>query len=97
MARKPGAQTRPGQETMCAAVEAALAGAGHLLVEAPTGTGKSLAYLVPAVRHALSGEDRTVVVVTATKALQEQLVGEDLPFLAGALDGPTFDYAMLKG
>ncbi len=97
LARKPGAQTRPGQEAMCAAVEAALAGAGHLLVEAPTGTGKSLAYLVPAIRHALSGEDRTVVVVTATKALQEQLVGEDLPFLASALEGPPFDFAMLKG
>jgi ATP-dependent DNA helicase DinG len=97
LARKPGAQTRAGQDAMCVAVEAALAGAGHLLVEAPTGTGKSLAYLVPAVRHALSGEDRTVVVVTATKALQEQLVGEDLPFLAAALDGPAFDYAMLKG
>ncbi|MGH8975204.1 MAG: ATP-dependent DNA helicase, partial [Acidimicrobiia bacterium] len=97
LARKPGAQTRPGQEAMCAAVEAALAGAGHLLVEAPTGTGKSLAYLVPAIRHALSGEDRTVVVVTATKALQEQLVGEDLPFLAAALEGPPFDFAMLKG
>ena len=97
LAHKPGAQSRSGQEVMCLAVEAALAAGDHLLVEAPTGTGKSLAYLVPAVRHALSGEDRTVVVVTATKALQEQLVGEDLPFLAGALDGPRFDYAMLKG
>ncbi|MGH9041607.1 MAG: ATP-dependent DNA helicase [Acidimicrobiia bacterium] len=97
LARKPGAQARPGQDAMCVAVEAALAGAGHLLVEAPTGTGKSLAYLVPAVRHALSGPERTVVVVTATKALQEQLVGEDLPFLTAALDGPTFDFAMLKG
>ena len=97
LAHKPGAQSRAGQEVMCLAVEAALAAGDHLLVEAPTGTGKSLAYLVPAVRHALSGEDHTVVVVTATKALQEQLVGEDLPFLAGALDGGRFDYAMLKG
>jgi ATP-dependent DNA helicase DinG len=97
LAHKPGAQGRAGQEVMCLAVEAALAAGDHLLVEAPTGTGKSLAYLVPAVRHALSGEDHTVVVVTATKALQEQLVGEDLPFLAGALDGGRFDYAMLKG
>ncbi len=97
LARKPGARSRPGQEKMCSAVEAALAGAGHLVVEAPTGTGKSLAYLVPAIRHALSGEDRAVVVVTATKALQEQLVGEDLPFLAASLDGPPFDFAMLKG
>jgi ATP-dependent DNA helicase DinG len=97
LARKPGAQSRLGQEAMCDAVEAALAGDRHLVVEAPTGTGKSLAYLVPAIRHALSGEDRTVVVVTATKALQEQLVGEDLPFLAASLDGPPFDFAMLKG
>jgi len=98
--RKAGGQTRPGQEAMCAAVEAALDRAEHLLVEAPTGTGKSLAYLVPAVLFATSGPDRhRVVVVTATKALQEQLVGEDLPFLADALspDGVTFSFAMLKG
>jgi len=82
------------------AVEAALDGAEHLLVEAPTGTGKSLAYLIPAVLFATSGHGRRpVVVVTATKALQEQLVGEDLPFLADALapDGVTFSFAMLKG
>lgn len=99
VARKAGGEARPGQKEMCAAVEAALGGAGHLLVEAPTGTGKSLAYLVPAVLHARSAPDRRVVVVTATRALQEQLVHEDLPFLATALapDGVRFDFAMLKG
>ncbi|MGH8997978.1 MAG: DEAD/DEAH box helicase, partial [Acidimicrobiia bacterium] len=53
VAAKPGGQHRPGQTAMCEAVEAALAGAGHLLVEAPTGVGKSLAYLIPAIRHAV--------------------------------------------
>ncbi|MEO7443818.1 MAG: DEAD/DEAH box helicase, partial [Acidimicrobiales bacterium] len=99
VARKAGGEARPGQQAMCEAVEAALGGAGHLLVEAPTGTGKSLAYLVPAVLHATSGSDRRVVVVTATKALQEQLVREDLPFLTRAMaaDGVRFRFAMLKG
>jgi ATP-dependent DNA helicase DinG len=98
--RKVRGQARPGQEAMCAAVEAALAGRGHLLVEAPTGTGKSLAYLVPAVLFATSGRDRRkVIVVTATKALQEQLIGEDLPFVAEAMrqEGVNFSFAMLKG
>jgi ATP-dependent DNA helicase DinG len=60
-------------------------------VQAGTGTGKTLAYLVPAI---LSG--KTTVVATATKALQDQLVGKDLPFLATHLDQP-FTYASLKG
>lgn len=89
-------QRRAGQDAMCAAVAESLVTGEHLLVEAPTGVGKSLAYLVPAVAHALSGgEDGRVVVVTATKALQEQLTHEDLPFLAAAL--PRFSFAMLKG
>ena len=98
--RKAKGQGRLGQEAMCAAVEAALAGRGHLLVEAPTGTGKSLAYLVPAVLFATSSQDRRrVVIVTATKALQEQLIGEDLPFVAEAMrqEGVNFSFAMLKG
>ena len=61
------------------------------MVQAGTGTGKSLAYLVPAV---LSG--RRVVVATATKALQDQLAGKDLPFLAQHLD-VAFEAAVLKG
>ena len=50
IAAKPGGENRPGQEAMCAAVDAALASGEHLLVEAPTGIGKSLAYLAPAAR-----------------------------------------------
>ncbi|HLF40367.1 MAG TPA: DEAD/DEAH box helicase, partial [Acidimicrobiia bacterium] len=112
VARKAGGEARPGQQVMCRAVEDALARGRHLLVEAPTGTGKSLAYLVPAVLFAAGGAPgpgdtagggggtrRRVVVVTATKALQEQLVGDDLPFLSEAMaeDGVRFSFAMLKG
>jgi ATP-dependent DNA helicase DinG len=97
IAAKPGGETRPGQEAMCAAVDAALASGEHLLVEAPTGVGKSLAYLAPAVAHARSGADARVVVVTATKGLQEQLTRDDLPTLAAALPGRPLRFAMLKG
>jgi len=76
---------------MCAAVESAMAQDHHLIVQAGTGTGKSLAYLVPA---ALSG--RRVVVATATKALQDQLANKDLPLVAEALSVPV-RYAVLKG
>jgi len=86
-----GGEDRPGQQAMAEAVARAVATGRHLLVQAGTGTGKSLAYLVPA---ALSG--RPVVVATATKALQDQLAGKDLPFLAEQLGG-TLTYAVLKG
>ena len=77
-----GGQERPGQVAMADAVEAALSSGEHLLVQAGTGTGKSLAYLVPALLHA-----RPVVVATATLALQHQLVERDLPALvAGAAE-----------
>lgn len=92
-------QTRPGQQQMASAVADTLAGAGHLLVQAGTGTGKSLAYLVPAMLHATSNEHR-VVVATATLALQHQLVARDLPRVADALApllGRRPDYAVLKG
>jgi len=86
-----GGESRPGQVEMAGAVAAAVARGRHLVVQAGTGTGKSLAYLVPA---ALSGEK--VVVATATKALQDQLADKDLPLVAGATDhGLTF--AVLKG
>ena len=98
IAAKAGGENRPGQEAMCAAVDAALASGEHLLVEAPTGVGKSLAYLAPAVAHARSGvADARVVVVTATKGLQEQLTRDDLPTLAAALPGRPLRFAMLKG
>src|SRR5205807_4405326 len=88
IAAKAGGENRPGQEAMCAAVDAALASGEHLLVEAPTGIGKSLAYLAPAVAHARGGiAEARVVVVTATKGLQEQLIRDDLPALAAALPG----------
>ena len=75
-----GWEHREGQLAMAEAVEAALDGERHLFVEAGTGTGKTLAYLVPAV---LSG--RKVVVSTATRALQEQIFVKDLPLVAEAL------------
>jgi ATP-dependent DNA helicase DinG len=86
-----GGEARPGQRQMAAAVESALARRRHLVVQAGTGTGKTLAYLVPAI---LAG--RRTVVATATKALQDQLVGKDLPFLATHLDH-SFTFASLKG
>src|SRR5713226_2725006 len=72
----PHYEYRPGQLEMAEAVEAALADRRHLIVEAGTGTGKTLAYLVPAL---LSG--KRIVVSTGTKNLQEQLFFKDLPFL----------------
>lgn len=72
----PNYEFRPGQLEMAEAVEAAITERKHLLVEAGTGTGKSLAYLVPAI---LSG--KRVVVSTGTKNLQEQLFYKDIPFL----------------
>ncbi len=89
--RLPAGESRPQQVEMCAAVARAVDDGRHLVVQAGTGTGKSLAYLVPA---ALSG--RRVVVATATKALQDQLAGNDLPLVDGAL-GEPFTFAVLKG
>lgn len=99
VASKSGGAPRAGQQQMAAAIEAALAGGDVLLVEAGTGTGKSFAYLIPAILHSTSGPERRVVIATATKALQEQLVTQDLPFLAGALAtrGVRFTFALLKG
>jgi ATP-dependent DNA helicase DinG len=94
-----GGSERPGQVQMAEAVGAAIRTGEHLAVQAGTGTGKSLAYLVPAVRHAVE-LGRTVVVSTATIALQRQLVDRDLPRLAEALRGPLGRepvFAILKG
>ena len=87
----PAGEARPGQVAMAEAVARAIATGRHLVVQAGTGTGKSLGYLIPAV---LSG--KRVVVATATKALQDQLAGKDLPFLARHLGRP-FSFAVLKG
>ncbi len=89
--RLPGGERRDGQLEMCEAVADAIDGEGHLVVEAGTGVGKSLAYLVAAV---LSG--RRVVVATARKPLQDQLIRKDIPFLASCLPGAV-DAAVLKG
>src|SRR5512141_2358394 len=72
----PNYEFRPGQVEMAEAVESALADRKHLMVEAGTGTGKTLAYLVPAI---LSG--KRIIVSTGTKNLQEQLFFKDVPFL----------------
>jgi ATP-dependent DNA helicase DinG len=94
-----GGAERPGQVTMAEAVRQAIETGEHLAVQAGTGTGKSLAYLVPAVRHALT-TGSTVVVATATIALQRQLIDRDLPRLVTALT-PVLDrepsFAILKG
>jgi ATP-dependent DNA helicase DinG len=84
-------EVRDGQHQMATLVEQAIANKRHLVVQAGTGTGKTLAYLVPALT---SGS--TVVVATATKALQDQLASKDLPFLGEHL-GIDFDWAVLKG
>jgi ATP-dependent DNA helicase DinG len=94
-----GGAERPGQVQMAQAVRRALETGQHLAVQAGTGTGKSLAYLVPALRHAVE-RGTTVIVSTATIALQRQLIDRDLPRLAAALAGslgraPAF--AILKG
>jgi ATP-dependent DNA helicase DinG len=94
-----GGTERAGQVAMAKAVEQAIDSGDHLAVQAGTGTGKSLAYLVPALRHAIA-ERTTVVVSTATIALQRQLVDRDLPRLAGALEpllGIEPRFAILKG
>ncbi len=80
-AAHPAYESRPGQLAMAEAVEDALLNNRRLIVEAGTGTGKTLAYLVPAL---LSG--KRVVVSTGTKALQEQLYFRDIPFLEKVLD-----------
>ncbi|MCQ3808426.1 MAG: ATP-dependent DNA helicase [Acidimicrobiaceae bacterium] len=86
-----GGEQRSGQVEMAAAVADALASDGHVVVQAGTGTGKSLAYLVPIV---VSGQK--VVVATATKALQDQLAGKDLPLVSSRLSAPI-EFAVLKG
>ncbi|MBX9641113.1 MAG: ATP-dependent DNA helicase, partial [Mycobacteriaceae bacterium] len=94
-----GGSERSGQVDMATAVARAFETGEHLVVQAGTGTGKSLAYLVPSIVRAV-GDDETVVVSTATIALQRQLVDRDLPRLADSLGDalprrPKF--ALLKG
>ena len=90
-----GGQPRSGQIEMAEAVANALTDRHHLLVQAGTGTGKSLAYLVPALVHG-----KKVLVATATLALQRQLVERDLPKIKAALDkelNRDISFAIYKG
>lgn len=94
-----GGQQRSGQHEMVRQVEEAIATGTHLLVQAGTGTGKSLAYLLPLIAHALRS-DTTSIVSTATLALQAQIVKRDLPRLLDSLRGSLprpVDVALLKG
>src|SRR5688500_1623697 len=87
----PGYEARPAQLQMALAIENTLAHPGTLLVEAGTGTGKTLAYLLPAIE---SG--KKVVISTGTKTLQDQIMRHDLPLLAAQLGRPI-DAACMKG
>ena len=91
---------RPEQQAMAVAVARALTTRTHLVVEAGTGVGKSLAYLIPSILFALANQKKAVV-CTHTINLQEQLTQKDLPMLAAVLGAQPepmrFNYAMLKG
>lgn len=94
-----GAQ-RPGQHEMAAAVAETLAGGDHLLVQAGTGTGKSLGYLAPALAHLVQAPQDRVIVATATLALQSQLAHSDIPAALDAcatVTGKRPSHAVLKG
>jgi len=92
----PTFEPRPQQARMAQEVASALASGRHLLIEAGTGIGKSIAYLLPAILWATRDgpplDERRVVVSTHTRALQEQLAHKDLPLLQRALEsaGVTF-------
>lgn len=95
----PEFEQRPEQGHMTVAVAKALASSRHLVVEAGTGTGKSLAYLLPAALHALRRGER-VVVSTDTIGLQEQLIEKDLPVvqaLVAQVEGEPLRVAAMKG
>ena len=98
IAALPGGERREGQVNMAAAVHQAMVGGGTLLCQAGTGVGKSLAYLIPAALAAASG--KRVVIATATLALQDQLVGKDLPLVAAGMAqrlGRPVRWEVLKG
>jgi ATP-dependent DNA helicase DinG len=100
LSRAKNFEFRPQQQEMAVAVARALQGGGHLAVEAGTGVGKSLAYLVPAILFAVS-QSKKAVISTHTINLQEQLTEKDLPMLAGVLSAlpvpVKFNFTMLKG
>lgn len=98
----PGYQPREGQIAMARAVHDVLTSGGGCMVDAPCGTGKSVAYLAPSILRAVKRGERAIV-ATANIALQEQLVGKDLPALKGVLApllgerADTWTFALLKG
>ena len=97
--RSMGGSPRQGQTTMAREVAQTLADGTHLLVQAGTGTGKSLGYLVPAMVHAVQAGAR-VMVSTATLALQRQILTKDAPLAADAVEqvtGTRPEVALLKG
>jgi ATP-dependent DNA helicase DinG len=97
MQRRFGAyEDRPAQRRMANGIARAYNGNEIVLLEAGTGVGKSMGYLVPALRWAAANNERTIV-STNTITLQEQLVGKDLPFLADALTDQPVRFALLKG
>lgn len=100
LSRASNFEFRPEQQQMAVAVARALENREHLVVEAGTGVGKSLAYLIPSILFAVAKQKKAVV-CTHTINLQEQLTQKDLPMLAavlGALPEPVrFNFAMLKG
>jgi ATP-dependent DNA helicase DinG len=93
--RLPGYEQRPEQLEMAAAIERAFGASRHLLVEAGTGVGKSFAYLVPAIQRATATGER-VLISTHTIALQEQIIGRDIPFLQ-AIWPDEFTAVLVKG
>jgi ATP-dependent DNA helicase DinG len=94
LSRSPNFEFRPEQQQMAVAVARALENREHLAVEAGTGVGKSLAYLIPAILHAAKHKKKAVI-STHTINLQEQLIEKDLPLLQQIL--PAFSFTMLKG
>ncbi|HEX9046842.1 MAG TPA: ATP-dependent DNA helicase, partial [Verrucomicrobiae bacterium] len=100
LSRAKNFEFRPQQQEMAVAVAKALQNQEHLAVEAGTGVGKSLAYLIPAILFAVA-QKKKAVVSTHTINLQEQLTEKDLPMLTGVLgslpEPVKFSYAMLKG
>src|SRR5437667_726829 len=94
LSRSANFEFRPQQQQMAMAVVRALDNGEHLAVEAGTGVGKSLAYLIPAILFAVANK-RKAIVSTHTINLQEQLIEKDLPMLEKIL--PKFSFAMLKG
>jgi ATP-dependent DNA helicase DinG len=95
LSRSPNFEFRPQQQEMAVAVAGALGNGEHLAVEAGTGVGKSLAYLVPAILYAVAHKKKAVV-STHTINLQEQLTEKDLPMLEQILP-VKFQFTMLKG